>query len=218
MNEMEKFEKELNKLEVDSLEDEEFKKRLRLKLIESYDRKKFTFHPLLKISLAVGLILLIFIPLYIVFSPRARKGLPEEGMELSVSQKNSSDLIRKLTEKDKLLSIEEKEDKKILVYKSGLKIIESKGSLVEISYGEEKELSFEAETKQAVNEKDLRIVREVIRKDPKIGFLIDEGKMEKVSEIEKPLYRVILKSMDREWEIIVDTEKEKVLNFSSPPK
>ena len=49
MSEMEKFEKELNELELDRIEDEEFKRKLYIKLMEKYESKRrFILSPFFK--------------------------------------------------------------------------------------------------------------------------------------------------------------------------
>ncbi|RLD15822.1 MAG: hypothetical protein DRI22_01930, partial [Caldiserica bacterium] len=60
MSEMEKFEKELNELELDTIEDEEFKRKLYLILMEKYkSKRRFILAPFFKISIVVSLLILL---------------------------------------------------------------------------------------------------------------------------------------------------------------
>ena len=218
MSEMEKFEKELNELELDRIEDEEFKRKLYLTLMEKYEgKRRFILSPFFKISIVVSLLILLAIPLYLVFYPKLNKNITKRE-EVNVMEKvGTSSLLDNLTRDDKLINVEEQGDREILIYESGLRIVKVEEKIIKISYGEGAPLLRYDIHGEGVTSSMLNKIEEIIEKDPKIGFLVRGGKILESGKIKDNLYYIILSASDREWRIVVDTEEKKVVSFSSPP-
>ena len=218
MSEMEKFEKELNELELDTIEDEEFKRKLYLTLMEKYESKRrFILTPFFKISIVVSLLILLAIPLYFVFYPRLNKNITKRE-EVNVMEKvGTSSLLDNLTRDDKLINVEEQGDREILIYESGLRIVKVEEKIIKISYGEKAPLLRYDIHGEGVTSSMLNKIEEIIEKDPKVGFLVKGGRIVESGKVKDNLYYIILVASDREWRIVVDTEEKKVVSFSSPP-
>ena len=218
MSEMEKFEKELNELKLDTIEDEEFKRKLYLTLMEKYkSKKRFILTPLFKISIVVSLLIILAIPLYLIFYPRLNKDMTKRE-EVNVTQKvSTSPLLDNLTRNDRLINVKEQGGKEILIYESGLKVVKADEKFIKISYGEEVPILRDEEYGERIASSMFDRIEEIIKNDSKVGFLLEEGEIIESGKIENSLFYIILKSSEREWKIIVDTEKEKVVSFSSPP-
>ena len=218
MSEMEKFEKELNELELDRIEDEEFKRKLYIKLMEKYESKRrFILSPFFKISIVVSLLILLAIPLYFVFYPRLNKNITKRE-EVNVMEKvGTSSLLDSLTRDDKLINVEEQGDREILIYESGLRIVKVEEKIIKISYGEKAPLLRYDIHGEGVTSSMLNKIEEIIEKDPKVGFLVKGGRIVESGKVKDNLYYIILVASDREWRIVVDTEEKKVVSFSSPP-
>ena len=218
MSEMEKFEKELSELKLDTIEDEEFKRKLYLTLMEKYkSKKRFILSPLFKISIVISVLILLAIPLYLTFYPRLNKDMTKRE-EVTVMQKvGTSSLLDNLTKNDKLINVKEKNNEEILIYESGLKVVKVDEKIIKISYGDEISLLRDEKYGERINLSMLNKIEEIIKNDSKVGFLLEEGEIIESGKIENSLFYIILKTSEREWKIIVDTEKEKVISFSSPP-
>ncbi len=218
MSEMEKFEKELNELELERIEDEEFKRKLYIKLMEKYkSKRRFILTPFFKISIVVSLLILLAIPLYLVFYPKLNKNITKRE-EVNVMEKvGTSLLLDSLTRDDKLINVEEEGDREILIYESGLRIVKVKEKIIKISYGEGAPLLRYDIHGEGVTSSMLNKIEEIIEKDQKVGFLVRGGKILESGKIKDNLYYIILSASDREWRIVVDTEEKKVVSFSSPP-
>ena len=165
MSEMEKFEKELSELELDTIEDEEFKRKLYLTLMEKYrSKKRFVLTPLFKISIVISVLILLAIPLYLTLYPRLNKDMTKRE-EVTVMQKvDTSSLLDNLTRNDKLINVKEKNNEEILIYESGLKVVKVDEKIIKISYGEEVPLLKGEKYGERINLSMLNKIEEIIKK------------------------------------------------------
>lgn len=138
---MEKFNEFLDSIKKVEIEDEEFKKELKKRLYDIYDKrsslKKRSF-VLKSLSYAV-IILLIIIPIFFVLNKTFTNKQKEKNIFLTETINRAYDeKILIILENDEIIQEKTEGENLIRIYKSGTKIYEKDGSFEKITFGEDK--------------------------------------------------------------------------------
>lgn len=226
---MERFEDFLESVKKVEIEDEEFKKELKEKLFELYDKRKkrakVVFYKRV-LSFAI-IILLIFIPSIFIFkNVSIKKTALEQKPELfRTFNQIYEDEINKIAINDEIEFIETKNDgTTIKRYKSGLIIYEKDGIFEKIIFNErflkENEIDLDRiiksqDSKKEIDEGLINKILNIFKKDNRFEF-IEEDKIEYIENIKDNIFLIKVLGNKGYWIIILDLSQNKILFFAYP--
>lgn len=226
---MERFEDFLESIKKVEIEDEEFKKELKEKLFELYDkRKKRTKVIVYKRVLSFAIIiLLIFIPSIFIFkNVSIKKTALEQKPELfRIFNQIYEDEINKILLNDEVEFIEIKNDgTTIKRYKSELIVYEKDGIFKKIIFNEkflkENEIDLDKiiktqDSKKELDEDLINKILNIFKKDERLEF-IKKDKIESIENIKDNIFFIKILGNKGYWIIILDINQNKILFFAYP--
>lgn len=225
---MERFEEFIEDVKKVEIEEEEFKKELKKKLFELYDKKRALRKRRIIINLLsfATIVLIIIIPSIVIINRTLNKQIKNQTLLRSL-QLNYDINVKKIIEGDELIEEKEEENYTVKIYKSGIKVYEKEGNFVKIESDDEilKALNINLdellkETKDEVKilekpDSDLENVIKKISSNEKYNFLKIENLIFSKS-IDNNLIITIFKYDLGNWLLIIDKEKNSIVFFQYP--
>lgn len=225
---MERFEDFLENVKKVEIEDEEFKKELKNKLFELYDKRKKKAKLLFykrALSFAI-IILLLLLPSILLFKDISiKKTALEQKPELFRSLNQIyEDEISKIILNDEIESIDTENEIVIKKYKSGVIIFEKQGIFEKIIFNEnflkENEIDLDniiklQDSKKELDEILINKILNIFKKDERFIF-IEKSKIDYVEKIKENIFLVKVLGNKGYWIIILDLSQNKILFFAYP--
>ncbi|MCX8095572.1 MAG: hypothetical protein N3D74_05245 [Caldisericia bacterium] len=226
---MERFDEFLESVKKVEIEDEEFKRGLKKKLLDLYDKRKEierAFFYRKAVSFAVIILLIIIPSIFIYKNIYLRKSAliqkPELFRTMNVVYEEE---INKIILNDEIESTEIKNDgTTIKKYKSGVIISEKEGNFQKILFNEnflkENYIDLEKVLKSAENLKTfdkilINKILNIFKEDIRFEF-INENNIESTINIKDNLYLIKVLGNRGYWIIILDIVQNKILYFIYP--
>lgn len=228
---MEKFNEFLDCVKKVEIEDEEFKKELKKKLYDIYDKrkalKKRSF-ALKSLSYAV-IILLIIIPIFFVLNKTFINKQKQENIFLTKTINRAYDeKILKILENDEIIQEKLEEENLIRTYKSGTKIYEKDGLFQKITFGEEKLKEYKINLNEIrritinIDNKDLKFdsiyinkILEIFKSDSRFNF-IEKDMIKNLIKYNDNLILSLVYLENGDWLFLIDLKLNKIVYFEYP--
>lgn len=228
---MEKFDEFIDSVKKVEIEDEEFKKELKKKLYNIYDKRKALkkrFIVLRSLSYAI-IIILIFIPIFIFLNNTFLNKPKQENIFLVKTIDRAYDeKILKILENDEIIQDKIEEEKLIKVYKSGVKIYEKDGLFEKITFGEEKlkeyriDLNDIRNLRSNIDKKNLIFdsiyiddVVKIFKGDNRFDF-IEKDMIKNLFNYKDGLILSLLSLESGDWLFLIDLKTNRIVYFEYP--